>query len=133
MLKMPRLRVAKMTNPHQIALSLRSFFSSFFAFSLRISLSLSVFFTSNNRISHRSSVKSYSADRIIVTRNNEINVIWVRVSINDTDYWNTKVLSFFDCNRFVVNVDDEQCVRYTTHGLNTAKCTFTFLHITSTL
>ncbi|KTF06947.1 hypothetical protein MGSAQ_001558 [marine sediment metagenome] len=48
-----------------------------------------VFFTSDDSISHRSYVQSHSTDSIIVSWDDVVNVVWARVSINDTDNWDT--------------------------------------------
>mmetsp|Transcript_4214 Transcript_4214/g.13403 ORF Transcript_4214/g.13403 Transcript_4214/m.13403 type:complete len:117 (+) Transcript_4214:105-455(+) len=88
------------------------------------------FATRNYSVSSGIQVKLNCADCIIVTRNDVINTIWVRVSIHNTNNWNTQVACFCDSNVLVVCIDYKDSVRQAAHIFDTAKAVFKLFHFT---
>lgn len=76
-------------------------------------------------------VQGYSMDCVVVIWDNEVNIVWIRVGINDSKYWNIQVVCFFDSNVFVVSIDYKQSVWQIVYVFDIVQVVFQFFQFMS--
>lgn len=76
-------------------------------------------------------VQLNSVDCVVVIWDDVVYVVWVRVSINNSKYWNIQVVCFFDSDVFVICVDYEQSVRQVVYIFDIVKRFFQFFYFVS--
>ena len=69
-------------------------------------------------------VKTNRANRIIITRDNVVDIIWRAVCINNANNRNSKLAGFFYCDVFMTDIYNKHGGRQVLHVLDTTECFF---------
>ena len=73
----------------------------------------------NAGIRHGARIELNRANGIVIARDHVIHTLWITVGVYDSNHGDLQVVCFGNRNTLVLDVDNEQCVRQTTHILNT--------------
>ena len=78
-------------------------------------------------------VKTNRANRIIITRDNVVDIVWRAVGINNANNRDSELARFFYCDVFMTDIYYKHSGRQVLHVLDTTECFFELVALTSQL